>query len=196
MNFDIKGYFYKDDRGSYCRKYLDITAKNSNKTKPQLMIVMMNPGSSKPLSGIHDGRILTSTKPDPTQYQIMQIMDKKNIQFARVLNLSDLIEPRSSTFYSKIKYSRKDTEHSIFDSARKHELEELFIKDVPTLFAWGVNSSLNKLTNLAVEELKISNPLGIQKNNNKFYHARPRLKKSQEEWLLRILEQMDQLKFD
>lgn len=195
MIFEINGYFYIDNKGDRCRKYLDITLEGAKYSIPQLMVVMMNPGSSTPLNHDENGHQLTPAAKDPTQNQIIEIMKKKNINFARILNLSDLREPSSTTFYSKIKYSRKDTEHSIFDISRKKDLEEIFIKDVPVIFAWGVNPSLSKLANLAVEGLKKTTPLGILKNNNKYYHARPRFKKNQKEWVDKILEQMDSLEF-
>jgi len=51
------------------------------------------------------------------------------------------------------------------------------------------------LAYLAVKGLKKTTPLGILKNNNKYYHARPRFKKNQKEWVDKILEQMDSLEF-
>ncbi|AYO55538.1 DUF1643 domain-containing protein [Acinetobacter wuhouensis] len=190
MNFNVNGFFYTDDRDDLCRKYLDISRKNYQPSKPQLMVVMMNPGSSKPIGELKNN-VLIPTKPDPTQFQIMKIMDKKNIDFARVINLSDLREPSSSMFYSKIKNGRQDHKHSIFDESREEDLNDLFVKDVPIIFAWGVNSSLDQLTKLAVSKLKISNPLGILKNNNKYYHARPWSVKKQQKWVNDILDQMN-----
>jgi hypothetical protein len=190
MNFNVNGFFYTDNYGDLCRKYLDIIRKNSEISKPQLIVVMMNPGSSKPIGELKNN-VLIPTKPDPTQFQIMKIMDEKNIDFARVINLSDLREPRSSIFYSKIKHDRRDSTHSIFDESREQDLNDLFVKDVPIIFAWGVNSSLDQLTKLAVNKLNISNPLGILKNDNKYYHARPWSAKKQQKWINDILGQMN-----
>lgn len=191
MNFDVNGFFYVDKYGDPCRKYLDITLKDSKLYKPELMVVMMNPGSSRPQDDCNNGCILTSTIPDPTQFQIMKIMEKGNINFSRIINLSDLRNPSSSAFYSLIQNTRKDTEHCIFDESRKEDLEALFVKDVPTIFAWGVNSSLKILADLAVKKLDITKPLGILKEGSQYYHARPHLKTDQEIWISKILEQMN-----
>lgn len=153
------------------------------------MIVMMNPDSSHPIGEFMEN-VLIPTKTDPTQMQIIEIMIRKNIDFVRVINLSDLREPKSCIFYSKINHSRRDCTHSIFDESRKHDLQEIFVEDVPVIFAWGVNSSLDRLTQLAVDTLKINNPLGMLKNKNKYYHARPRTVKKQKEWINYILDQM------
>lgn len=128
MKFDVKGLFYVDEYGYPCRKYLDITKKNVECGSPELMVIMMNPGSSTPKDGLDNGCTLTETIPDPTQFQIMNIMENIGINFSRILNLSDLRNPSSSEFYSMIKNNRKDTKHCIFDDSRKEDLDALFIK--------------------------------------------------------------------
>ena len=188
MDFDVNGFFYTDNFGDDCRKYLNITRKSTTLISPQLMIVMMNPGSSVPIDETANN-ILTPTLYDPTQLQIMKIMDRKEIDFARIINLSDLRESKSSKFYSKIRNSRKDNQHSIFHESRMNDLASLYEKNVPVIFAWGVNPALDELTQLACNTLKVSNPLGILKNNNRYYHARPRIVSEQRKWLDCILKQ-------
>lgn len=190
MKFDVKGLFYVDEYDYPCRKYLDITKKNIECSSPELMVIMMNPGSSTPKDGLDNGCTLTETIPDPTQFQIMNIMENTGINFSRILNLSDLRNPNSSKFYSMIKNNRKDTKHCIFDDSRKEDLDALFIKGLPTIFAWGVDSTLKTLADLAVKKLEIAKPLGVLKGGSQYYHARPHLKSEQEIWISTILKQM------
>ena len=73
-NFKITGYYY-EEQGYQFRKYLNIKKVNSNLIAPDLMVVMMNPGSSEPIDKNYNGRKETLAKPDKTQEQIMRIMD-------------------------------------------------------------------------------------------------------------------------
>ena len=51
--FKITGFYY-EELGFKFRKYLDIKKVSSNCTTPDLMVVMMNPGSSTAIDGIDD----------------------------------------------------------------------------------------------------------------------------------------------
>lgn len=96
-NFKTTGLFYQKD-GYNFRKFLNIVRKNSSQNTPDLMVVMMNPGSSKPLDGIENNNCESEAIPDNTQNQIMRVMNRCNFDYARILNLSDLREPKSSVF--------------------------------------------------------------------------------------------------
>jgi hypothetical protein len=65
------------------------------------MVIMMNPGSSKPHRWYENNTKESLAIPDNTQSQIMKVQNC-NLQYARVLNLSDLREAKSSIFYDKI----------------------------------------------------------------------------------------------
>ena len=69
-------------------------------------------------------------------------------------------------------------------------MDALFIKGLPTIFAWGVDSTLKTLADLAVKKLEIAKPLGVLKGGSQYYHARPHLKSEQEIWISTILKQM------
>jgi len=63
--FQITGLFYKL-KGYRFRKYLNIKCRNSKKQTPDLMVIMMNPGSSKPVDGIENNIVETKEIPDRT----------------------------------------------------------------------------------------------------------------------------------
>ena len=100
-DFEINGLFY-ENKNLLCRKYLDIKRNEAISNKPDLMVVMMNPGSSRPEDGNEKNIIASKAVPDKTQDQIMKVMNNCNFNYARILNLSDLREAKSKVFYSKL----------------------------------------------------------------------------------------------
>lgn len=190
--FQVTGLFYENG-GYKCRKHLDIKRIGSLKSEPDLMVVMMNPGSSYPLDGIDNNSVPTETKPDNTQQQIIKIMDSGKIEFARILNLSDLRTSDSKCLYQFIKSKEAQSiNHSIFNPARKSELDYLFVKTVPVIFGWGIDSALEPLAKQAIEALSIEAPLGRHKADSKYsyYHPLPRIYKQQIEWVDYVKNQL------
>jgi hypothetical protein len=76
--FKITGLFYKV-KGFKFRKYLNIKKTYSERKKPDLMVVMMNPGSSRPLDGNENINIEVEAIPDNTQDQIMRVMENSDL---------------------------------------------------------------------------------------------------------------------
>ncbi|CAA0199938.1 DUF1643 domain-containing protein [Tenacibaculum maritimum] len=184
-NFKITGLFYQNN-GYYFRKFLNIVRKNSGQDIPDLMVIMMNPGSSKPLDGNENNSCETEAIPDNTQDQIMRVMNRCNFDFARILNLSDLREPKSSVFYKKIEeLKRQKITHSIFDKERNSDYEKFFVKNVPVIFAWGVSKNLFGLAKIATETIGAIEPIGMNKKGFEFgyYHPLPQNYNKQIEWV-------------
>lgn len=190
--FDVEGLFYKI--GSYkLRKFLDIRRCNANKDKPDLMVVMMNPGSSYPFDGIEDNIKLSKAHPDNTQDQIMKVMLNTSLSFARILNLSDLRTPDSNKLYKFLaSLESEKLAHSIFNPSRSKELKKLFVEGVPVIYGWGVNAALVPLARKAIETISIKNPAGILKEGTEYsyYHPLPREYKKQAEWVKHVTSQI------
>jgi hypothetical protein len=190
--FKVTGLFYAAS-GYKFRKYLDIKRLGTSQNKPDLMVVMMNPGSSFPLDGLDNNSTPSEAEPDTTQQQIMKVMDATSFDYASILNLSDLRTPDSSKLYNFIKSKESNAvEHSIFSANRKAELNQLFVKRIPVIFGWGVNSVLVPLAKQAMESLCINNPFGILKPNTKYsyYHPLPRIYVKQLEWVQHVKSQI------
>ena len=171
-NFEVTGLFYEVS-GYKLRMYLDIKRVGVKKNAPDLMVVMMNPGSSYPLDGVDNNSIPSETEPDTTQQQIMKVMDSASFDYARILNLSDLRTPDSKELYVFINSEESGSvEHSIFSEKRKVDLNRLFIKGVPVIYGWGVNSALVPLAKLAIETLNINSPLGMLKPGTEYSFTR------------------------
>ena len=190
-DFEVTGLFYEVN-GFKLRKYLDIKRANSEGVIPDLMVVMMNPGASYPLDGIENNSTPSKAQPDTTQQQIMKVMNGASFDCARILNLSDIRTPNSNDLYRFIQSQEsKSVDHSIFSIDRKADLNQLFIKNVPVIFGWGVDSALIPLAKMAIESMGISNPLGMLKDNTKYsyYHPLPRIYAKQLEWVNHVTRQ-------
>lgn len=191
-DFEVTGLFYETN-GLKCRKFLDIRRKESPKKQPDLMVVMMNPGSSYPLDGQDNNTIPSEAEPDDTQDQIMKVMDAAALDYARILNLSDLRTPDSQALYRFLKSeTAAQIDHSIFSENRKTELAELFVPSVPVIFGWGVNQSLIPLAKRAMKSLSVERPLGLLKPNTEFsyYHPLPRIYAKKIEWVELVTNQL------
>jgi hypothetical protein len=191
IKFEITGLFYESS-GYKLRKYLDIKRKGSSQSEPDLMVVMMNPGSSFPLDGIDNNSVPSEAEPDTTQQQIMKVMDAASFDYARILNLSDLRTPDSNELYRFLKSEESNfVAHSIFNTERKAELNKLFSKGVPVIYGWGVNSALVPLAKQAIETLCVADPLGMLKPNTEcsYYHPLPRVYAKQLEWVQHVTSQ-------
>jgi hypothetical protein len=190
--FTITGLFYEKNDEKF-RKYLDIKRVGSVVSKPDLMVVMMNPGSSSPVAGVENSQDPVLANPDNTQDQIMRVMQNTKLNFARVLNLSDIRKSKSSDLYEFLSSQEsKVIDHSIFSNNRANELTQLFNKDALVIFGWGVHDSLIPLVKSAIESLKIEKPYGWLKSGTQdsYYHPLPPVYSKQLEWVERVTSQI------
>jgi len=191
-NFDVTALFYEIE-GYKCRKYLDIKNIKSNLSQPDLMVVMMNPGSSYPIDKIDNNTVVTKTRPDNTQHQIMKVMNNCKLHYARVLNLSDIRTADSNQLYKLINSKKLNKiNHSIFGKNRKYDFTTLYIKNCPTIYGWGVSPNLTKLAKLAIDSINHKNPVGLKKQDSEsaYYHPLPRIHNKQLQWVEEITKQL------
>ncbi len=187
--FEFRGWFYTKNNYKL-RKYLDIKRKCvTDKQKVDLMVIMMNPGSSTPLTGGDNGQREVDVNPDKVQKQIIKVMNSCCYNYARVLNLSDLRDVNSKNLNQKItNYGNPD--HSIFDSTRTTDFSNLFVKNVRIIIAWGVNTSLQKLANNAIKVINSNNLVGVAKLNTNWAYYHP-ARKSKADWFDEVVEQLE-----
>lgn len=191
-NFQIRGCFYRLD-GTHCRKYLDIKRKGKHLANPDLLVVMMNPGNSKPVNGRYEFNRLTDAKSDRTQMQIMRLMNNCGFDFCRILNLTDIQETKSKALIEILsKPKTKQLPHSIFDPRRKADFDDLYPKNAMTLLAWGVHDALNDLAQKAIEKVDNNNIVGLKKENSDlaYYHPLPPSYYKQQQWVRKISMQL------
>ena len=188
-HYTVTGLFYTE-QGYEFRKYLNIRRRAAGLMryfiiikhwftvdKPDLMVVMLNPGSSTPLTGGDDGQMEVGAKPDDTQRQIMKAMDAANFKYARILNLSDLRDPNSPDFLSALKpLDHAGIPHSIFGPQREDDFNGLFDHSVPVILAWGADDRLKPLARRALGRMRNTIRVGHKKSGTDwvYYHARQR----------------------
>ena len=173
IRYQVFGKYYTLN-GLLFRRLLVIGSIKRNK-KSDALVVMMNPGGSKPKNNLYKD-VLAEAKPDRTHYKIMRLMDEYKWKKVAVINLSDYIEKKSGRFNSKLKELQKS--HSIFDSSRKNELKaickSLKLK-APIILAWGVAKETSELREIAYQFFTEQDyhPIGYSYGNDAYCFVHP-----------------------
>ncbi len=208
--YSVIGHFYSlhvpGAEHLKCRSVLEI-ASRAARSKPMAdaVFVMMNPGSSRPVSetdhvvrsdGISNmSATLVPTVPDTTQYQVMRIMHYTRWQYVRVINLSDLRDPKSDSFsqrYQQIERESGSAVHSVFSPQRAAELKRHLLRKPqgPIVCAWGVSDDLNSLIERATAVLSLEPAvIGLAKPGHprKYFHPLPSLQSQKEHWVAQMM---------
>lgn len=170
--FNCYGHFYglvlMDGGRAPCRSVLEIVdasvpqenPSDISLMQPDVVVVMMNPGSSHPKDLAYlPGEIeypqpagvlrkeLVPTQPDNTQYQVMRIAVAKGWHHIRVLNLSDLRDPKSGSFIQKVEALSEimgGHAHSLFCAERSAECAHSLARKAhaPIMLGWGQDAGL------------------------------------------------------
>ena len=169
---------------------------------PDSVVIMMNPGSSRPIeAGDTDSLLnmplasnfrkpLVLTQPDNTQYQIMRIMASKGWKHVRVLNISDIRDPKSPSFIARTKAldAIKGGEvHSLFSKARSVERANMLNRKpgAPFILGWGQDPGLIPLAKQCLKciggEAAVTVPAGNDPTLTA--HPSPMLQAKKEAWL-------------
>lgn len=211
QHFGVYGHFYDlkiNTEYIPCRSVLELISHDCTPLSlndlasyiPQLIVVMMNPGSSRPadpgyrpvrinhVSEISDTREWVPTRPDNTQYQIMRVMEANHLSFARILNLSDIVNAKSSLFIQKTEALSQYNDghlHSIFCDERQTEFAKLTSNTtIPVLVGWGRIEGLRPLAEQALRKLTGRLLLGVPVEGGVLYsHPSPMLQKMKDRWL-------------
>lgn len=213
QSYEVFGHFYSLNVPSLepalCRSVLEIASiGDRQRIEADAVFVMMNPGSSRPVEErdhlVESGRVsamairLVPTVPDTTQYQIMRVMYFVGWRHVRVINLSDLREAKSNSFFKY--YSRLEQEngcevHSVFSPVRSKELQRYLVRKSrgPIVCAWGVSDSLDPLITRATTALQAEPWVtGLEKpgHRGKYFHPLPSLQRQKEQWVTQMLESL------
>ncbi len=180
-------------------------------SKPDSVFVMMNPGSSEPRElGFREPVFPVETgykelsslkmvfaKPDVTQYQVMRIMEQIGWEHVRIVNLSDIREPKSLKFFKQVKeFENEFTDvHTVFSQLRSEEREKIFDlkeKRSPVILGWGRDRNLITLAEKALEFLKDFNTQGVTSKDNPilYLHPSPNIQTAKVKWLEDIVKML------
>ncbi len=221
--FTCYGHFYEllllNSARVKCRSVLEIVDASIpqdhpsviSEMEPDAVVIMMNPGSSHPKDLHHiDEEIgyprssaslrkeLVLTQPDNTQYQVMRVAIRRGWNHIRVLNLSDLRDPKSGSFLQKVDALSQimgGHVHSMFCAERSIERTHSLKRktDTPILLGWGQDTGLLPLAEqcmkcLAGEKTRTV-PSGIHPLLNA--HPSPMLQSKKLQWLETIIRELD-----
>jgi len=188
--FEVKARFYNiqynEAYSKECRSILEIRRKDTKVKINDGVVIMMNPGSSKPAEPFYNIKLiqkesfdsdelmkisLVETKADNTQYKIMRVIEANKLNYVKVINLSDIRESKSKIFYDHLeKLEIVDTEniHSIFSEKRINELDDVFKRkrNLKIITAWGVSPNLDILIELAYKSNRLKKTIGYYKYNH------------------------------
>lgn len=234
--FRCYGHFYRlhveGIEPQLCRSVLEITslpreavgaksdpddlfnAPGASASLPDAVVIMMNPGSSRPIEeGDTDSLLsmplpagfqkpLVLTQPDNTQYQIMRIMVSRHWKHVRVLNISDLRDPKSPSFIArtqklaalpgpKASGGAGGEAHSLFSKVRKNEREQMLRckPGAPFILGWGQDAGLIPLAKQCLSRIEGEKIVTVPAGNDPALtaHPSPMLQSKKEEWLDAIL---------
>jgi hypothetical protein len=222
--FRCYGHFYRlhveGIEPQLCRSVLEITslpreavgagtdpndlfsASGATRNLPDAVVIMMNPGSSRPIEEGDTDSLLTMplpsgfqkplvlTQPDNTQYQIMRIMVSKHWNHVRILNISDLRDPKSPSFIAKTKVLDElpgGGTHSLFSKVRKNERKAMLRRKpgAPFIIGWGQDAGLIPLAKQCLSRIEGEMIITVPAGNDPVLtaHPSPMLQKKKEEWL-------------
>lgn len=220
--FTCYGHFYElqlmnGDRAR-CRSVLEIVDGSIPQDDPSaiaeripdVVVIMMNPGSSRPKvdghvddviefprSGNPMQKDLVLTQPDNTQYQVMRVAVSKGWNHIRVLNLSDLRDPKSGSFLQRVDALSGimgGHVHSMFCAERFEECAQSLRRKTPTpiLLGWGQDPGLLPLVEQCLSRIEgeptVTVPSDVHPLLNA--HPSPMLQKKKLLWLETILQQL------
>ena len=173
---------------------------------PDAVVIMMNPGSSRPIEDGDTDSLLTMplpenfkkplvlTQPDNTQYQLMRIMVSKHWKHLRVLNISDIRDPKSPSFIARTKALDSiegGGAHSLFSKVRKTEREQMLQRKpgAPFILGWGQDAGLIPLAKQCLDCIEGEQVVTVPAESNPILtaHPSPMMQDKKEAWLDDIL---------
>lgn len=209
--FSVFGHFYDleiDGQVFKCRSVLEIVSKSIvsiTGSTPCSVVVMMNPGSSKPASNSYIPKKysvsqITSeywekeiipTKPDNAQYQIMRLMLLKGWKHVRILNLSDLRNGNSGNFSIEFQKSLDldpTAPHSLLCEKRHAELLDYSSKSAVVIAAWGSTEVLREAAKIFLN--LVQNVEGLPLEKPWYRYPSPYKKDQKLDWLKAMNEKL------
>lgn len=205
--FKTEGAFYRriaEGEEFNCRSLAKITRRDAGTREADAVFVMVNPGSCEPENSCYTYPLFTKNyhqvplipaKTDPTQVQIMRLMERQNWDCVYVVNLSDLCSGNIDTFKQlkkRFETSWNDT-HSIFSEPRIQEIEYLIGEKTVFIAAWGTQSSMASSMMQALTLLPSFGPVcGLPHAKHPYYlHPKPMLKQGCINWLNEMCNSLD-----
>jgi hypothetical protein len=232
--FRCYGHFYRLNVDGtdplLCRSVLEITslpresvgagtdpddlfgAPGAERSLPDAVVIMMNPGSSRPIEHGDTESLLAMplsadfrkplvlTQPDNTQYQLMRIAVFKGWKHLRILNISDIRDPKSPSFIARTKALEGiegGDRHSLFSEARSSERANMLKRKpgAPFILGWGQDAGLIPLARQCLGCIEGEQIVTVPAGSDPGFtaHPSPMLQAKKEAWLDAIRSALHQL---
>ncbi len=150
--FSVEAKFYQAELANekiLMRREAHIRRNGVFATRADAVIVMINPSNcaqaGKAEKDPRDAEWV-STKPNPTQYQLMNLMERQGWNLVTLVNLSDICEGNMSKFKSiENQFNKAGVAHSLFQEGNVDEREALLGSADHLIFAWGSSTVAKRL---------------------------------------------------
>ncbi|MDQ0428532.1 hypothetical protein QOZ98_001358 [Planomicrobium stackebrandtii] len=146
-------FYYSEVNGErfLMRREAKIVRIGHEQEEIDAVVVMINPGSCKPTGAVTSSSakeaILMAAKPDQTQYQLMNLMERKAWNVLVIVNLSDICEGNMSNFRNiERKFQEASLPHSIFQDENMRDCHALLSSAKHVIFAWGESTTAKRLS--------------------------------------------------
>ena len=150
--FSVEAKFYHteiEEETFLMRREARIRRNGAFTTRTDAVIVMINPSNcaqaGKTVKSPREAEWIP-TKPNPTQYQLMNLMERQAWDLITLINLSDICEGNIMNFKSiENKFNEAGIPHSLFQEQNTQQREELLGTSVHLIFAWGSSTVAKRL---------------------------------------------------
>ncbi len=178
---------------------------------PDAVVIMMNPGSSRPIEAGDTESLLRMplpadfrkplvlTQPDNTQYQLMRIAVSKGWKHLRILNISDIRDPKSPSFIARTRALdaiEGGDRHSLFSEARSLERANMLKRKpgAPFILGWGQDAGLIPLARQCLGCIEGEQIVTVPAGSDPVLtaHPSPMLQAKKEAWLAAIRTALQQ----
>ncbi|WP_223635299.1 DUF1643 domain-containing protein [Planococcus sp. 4-30] len=152
--FEVSAKFYYSEVNGekfLMRREAKIVRIGHEQEEIDSVVVMINPGSCKPAGAVTSSSAkeatLMAAKPDQTQYQLMNLMERKAWNVLVIVNLSDICEGNMSNFRNiERKFQEANQTHSIFQDENVQDCQTLLSSAKYVIFAWGESTTAKRLS--------------------------------------------------
>ncbi|MFC4714303.1 DUF1643 domain-containing protein [Planococcus dechangensis] len=150
--FSVEAKFYHakiENEQFLMRREARIKRKGSFCTQTDAVIVMINPSNcaqaGETVKSAEEAEWIP-TKPNPTQYQLMNLMERQGWNQVTLINLSDICEGNMRNFKSiENKFKEAVVPHSLFQEENAQERADLLGSSGHLIFAWGSTNVAKRL---------------------------------------------------
>ena len=152
--FEVSAKFYYSLVGEekfLMRREAKIVRIGHEQKEIDAIVVMINPGSCKPSGTVTSlsakESVWMHAKPDQTQYQLMNLMERKAWNVLVIVNLSDICEGNMKSFSNiESKFKTASLPHSIFQEESAKDYQTLLSVAKHVTFAWGESPNAKRLS--------------------------------------------------